>query len=232
MWWAALDAVAELAAPRCCAVCGDPGVSLCAGCLRALALLLVQPATPVRPDPPPPGFPDTWALTAYDGAVAAAIKAHKDHGRHDLTPVLAELLRHTVASVLAQRPPPGPVHVVPVPSSAASVRARGRRPLREITRAALRDDAIPVHDALRSTGRVRDQVGLSAAQRAANQHGAMRGDRRRRPGLVVVVDDIVTSGATLCEAHRALRSVGAADVLAVTLAATPRRRTTSPAGAP
>ncbi|HEY9524705.1 MAG TPA: phosphoribosyltransferase family protein, partial [Thermopolyspora sp.] len=70
---------------------------------------------------------------------------------------------------------------------------------------------------------VADQAGLSSPQRAANLVGAF-GTTSRVPGAVcVLVDDIVTTGATLVEAARALRAAGAVVPLAVTIAATRRR---------
>jgi predicted amidophosphoribosyltransferase len=80
---------------------------------------------------------------------------------------------------------------------------------------------------LRRRGRVRDSAGLAAAQRRANLAGpfAPAGTAPSR-GLLVLVVDVVTSGATLTEAASVLaraRSVHAAPVLAAVVAATPRR---------
>lgn len=74
--------------------------------------------------------------------------------------------------------------------------------------------------------RVADQAGLPGAERAANLAGALRVSRpaavlRRR---VVVVDDVITTGASLAEAARALEEAGAQVLAAATVAATPRRR--------
>ena len=68
-----------------------------------------------------------------------------------------------------------------------------------------------------------DQAGLDARARRANLAGAMRADTRRRRGIAVVVDDVVTTGATLAEASRALSIVGWTPHCAATIAATVRR---------
>ncbi len=78
------------------------------------------------------------------------------------------------------------------------------------------------------TGRVRDSAGLTVAQRRANLAGTVtaRAARVPRGALLVVVDDVVTSGATLTAAAAALGGTGGAGagpVLAAVVAATPRR---------
>jgi predicted amidophosphoribosyltransferase len=66
-----------------------------------------------------------------------------------------------------------------------------------------------------------DQVGLNAAQRQTNLAGAF-GARKIISGTVLLVDDVVTTGATLNSAARALRFAGAQRILAVALCGTPK----------
>jgi predicted amidophosphoribosyltransferase len=128
------------------------------------------------------------------------------------------------------------VLLVPVPSSAAALRVRGRDHVGELTAhavAELRAAGLAAGEArlLRRRGRVRDSAGLSAAARRANLAGSFEpaGDLSLRafPGaLLVLVDDVVTSGATLTEAAAALtatRRPAEVPVLAAVVAATPRR---------
>lgn len=226
-----LTALADLLLPRTCAGCGVPGAVLCRRC----ATLLARPC-PASPRRFPEGFPPTAAAGAYAGPVRPALIAFKERGRAELAGPLGAALALAVAAVVtaaAGRPAP-PVLLVPVPSTPAAVRARGRDHVRELTRRAeaeLRSAGLDARTAplLRRRGRVRDSAELSVAARRANLAGSFQVERRRaavpQGALLVVVDDVVTSGATLTEAAGALgRAIeGSAPVLAAVVAATPKR---------
>ena len=231
-------ALADLLLPRVCAGCGVPGAVLCAGCCA----LLTRPRL-AQPRRHLPGFPPTVAAAGYAGPVRPAVLAFKEHGRSELAGPLGAALALAVAAVLTGLPgaPDGPVLLVPVPSSAAAVRRRGRDHLAELADAAaeeLRAAGLPART-VRALGRapgrgVRDSAGLGALERQANLAGRFRA-RSLAAGLppsgrLVLVDDVVTSGATLTEAARALRSAGDTPrreedtpVLAAAVAATPRQ---------
>jgi predicted amidophosphoribosyltransferase len=230
--------LADLVLPRVCAGCGVPGGALCRRCGALLAVPHV--AAPRRF---PPGFPPTVAAGRYAGAVRPAVVAFKERGRAELARPLGTALALAVAAVLRGadvRPTTAtPVLLVPVPSSAAALRTRGRDHVRELVARATTELAaagVAVEEArlLRRTGRVRDSAGLSAAERRANLAGTFRLAAVPPAGAaVVLVDDVVTSGATLTVAARVLASglpAGAPPVLAAVVAATPRAASRSTVG--
>jgi len=225
-----LRAGLDLVLPNRCAGCRSPDVDepirhgLCASCHDELTGLDVVH-----------GFVGDVAvrsLGSYGGVLRRALLAYKERGRvtlrHDFGPRLAELVR-SVDQVHAGRR----VALVPVPSTLASSRSRGHDPVDALTTIAvksLRRQGYPVTvvRCLRHTRRVDDQSELTARQRRANLAGAfiVRGRYASRlPGVdVVVVDDIVTTGATAAEAVRAVEAAGGFVLGVVALASTPRHR--------
>ena len=223
-----LTALLDLVWPRSCAGCGRPGVSWCADC----AQLLSGPALRTRPVPGPPALPPVWTAARYDGPVRQAIVAWKDDGRHALSSALAVPLVAALRAAVRAGADGRPVWVVPMPSRRTARRDRGADPVRLLAAravAVLRREGWPllVVPALRHRRAVADQSGLDAAGRAANLAGALAVRPAVRPAAVgaacVLVDDIVTTGATLAEAASALRRAGAHPFGAAVVAATQRR---------
>ena len=223
-----LGAFLDLILPQRCAGCGALGGALCRSCTAALC---AAPA-PRRPCPAPAGLPVCWSAAEYAGVARRALLAYKERGRTALGPPLARALTAALTAALAAAwaaPPPGvPVTLVPVPGTRSARRARGHEPvarLAALAAAALRAAGRPVRTAplLVLRRRVADQATLGAAGRAANLAGALRAVPAARGAWCVPVDDIVTTGATLAEAARALRAAGARVPCAATVAATRRR---------
>ncbi|WP_106397615.1 ComF family protein [Actinocorallia populi] len=193
-------ALAELLLPARCAGCRVPGPPVCARCAARLA----GPGLAVAARPP------VWAVGAYEGALRSLVLAHKEKGRTALSGPLGRAL----AGLVASRWAPGPVLLVPVPSARRTVRRRGRDAtllMAGAAAAALREAGwaarcVPV---LRQRRGVAEQVGLGAAERRANLADGLRVARPVAGASVLLVDDVVTTGASLAEAGRALRAAGA-----------------------
>lgn len=209
-WWQDLT---DLVLPAECGGCGRPRTVLCPECRAALS---GDAPRRVRPVPEPPGLPVAHAAAPYENAVRATLLAHKERGALALAAPLGAALAGAVRAGL--REAGGirePVLLVPVPSARTAVRARGHDPARRIALAAageLRRTGTParVLGVLRQRRAVADQSGLNSRQRLDNLAGALvvadGGGRLLAAGRVVLVDDVMTTGASLTEAARAVRS--------------------------
>jgi predicted amidophosphoribosyltransferase len=194
----------QLLWPVSCPVCGA-ATSWCGGCRPdggTIVLVLPQVAPVV-------------AAARYEGGMAAVIRDWKLGGRCDLTAPLGAVL---VSATAALAVPGGRLWLAPVPVRPASRRRRGRDVIGDVVAAAARQ-APDLHMAacLRWRRTVADQVELGPAARSRNVAGAMAA-RHPPPGPIVVVDDVLTTGATVVEAVRALRAATAAPVAAAVLA--------------
>ncbi|WP_210594279.1 ComF family protein [Streptomyces sp. GESEQ-35] len=213
-WWQDLT---DLVLPAECGGCGRPRTVLCPECRAALS-----GAAPcrVRPVPAPPGLPTVHAAARYADEVRAVLLAHKERGALALAAPLGTALAEAVRAGLsrAQMRDSRSVLLVPVPSARGAVRARGHDPARRIALAAageLRRGEMParVVSVLRQRRVVADQAGLNSRQRLDNLTGALAvapgGARLLAEGPVVLVDDLMTTGASLAEAARAVRAATA-----------------------
>ncbi|GAA2344602.1 phosphoribosyltransferase family protein [Streptomyces caniferus] len=216
--------LAGLVLPVDCAGCGRPRTELCAECRRALARDGCG-ARRVRPWPSPAGLPRVWAGAPYADEVRAVLLAHKERGALRLAGPLGEVLAGAVRGL---RPGGGPHLLVPVPSARRAVAGRGHDPVRRTALAAARElrrsgVGARVLAVVRQRRAVSDQAGLSARQRLANVAGALevRGAAGRllTGRSVVLVDDLVTTGATLAEASRVVTAAGGRVIGAAVVAA-------------
>jgi predicted amidophosphoribosyltransferase len=208
-------AVADLVLGSSCAGCAGSAGLLCPACRHELdqpAKLLVRR----------PGGLAVVAKGIYGGSVRAVVLAHKEGGRLAVCRPLADALAAAVIDLLAAADcshdlSDRPTALVPAPSTRASTRRRGHDPLLRIARRTgvvvrRTGRACTVVPAVRHSRRVADQAGLGPAARLANVHGSMtvrRGAAALLAGrCVVIVDDVMTTGATIGEVARALRTAG------------------------
>lgn len=194
--------------PVPCAGCGAEGRALCGGCAGRLGVDL---ATQVLP-----GVGPVTAGLAYDGVARASILALKEHGATGLAAALAPPFAAAASAALAAHPEAVPVAV---PSSRTARRRRGYEPVRVLAARAGIQILSPFLPA-RPHG---VQKGLGVAERARNLETAFALSRPVAGMSVLLLDDVVTSGATLAAAATALRMGGADVVGAAVLAATARR---------
>ncbi|MEO6826961.1 MAG: phosphoribosyltransferase family protein [Microbacteriaceae bacterium] len=218
------DALAVIAPTRC-AGCQTEGRAVCQACLTQLRakprLIQIGTASP---------FP-VWAALEYRGVVRRLLLAFKDGGRTDAASALADPLRLAIAAALANatgdtvargdpvpsRAGPG-IELATIPSSRAAIRARGYRPVELLlARAGLR----AAHP-LAATRQAEDQAGLGLVDRQRNRAESLVVHRRLVGRSFLLIDDIVTTGATLLEARRAIEESGAVVHAAATIAFTRR----------
>lgn len=193
-----------------CAGCGIPETVLCGSCRAGIRPRVRELSTPQ-------GLP-VFAALSFESVAASCIRRLKDGGETLVAAPLGlalaaalDLARLRTASDRQQ------VSIVPVPTSRHAFRRRGYRVPELLLR---RAGEVPYRVLVQSARR--DQRGLDATQRVSNVRGTMRPRHAGDARDVIVVDDVMTTGATLDEAAAALESRGHRVVAAAVLAVTPR----------
>lgn len=215
---AAWITLADLVLSGRCLVCSEPAQTPGEHVCRSCRLPWQQ-----RPRQVLAG-PRVFAVHPYDRVAQRVILAVKEEGRRALEPLLAEAMAIAALPLLAATHEP--VLAVPVPSRASARRRRGADVLWSITLRSARlltSAGWPVYPMrlLAHQRTVRDQSGLDAVERSRNMGGSMCVRRstsmwefsRTRPmeiegATIMVMDDLVTTGATIREAIRVLSQVG------------------------
>ena len=142
-----------------------------------------------------------WAFAPYDGPHRNVLIAMKERGRRDLADFVGAVLGASISYLAAQGEVEHDITLVPAPTRAASRRRRGGDPVERVCF----KSGLSTFPCLQISSRTPDSVGQTAQQRKLN----MRVDLLRQPrGSVLIVDDVVTTGATISTSANVLRSAG------------------------
>ena len=210
----ACDVLLEATGPFCatCSLAAEPVPE--PHCRTCAEPRVAGPVCPRCVQHPPP-FSRTVAAFVHEGPVARAIHRFK----YEDQPLLARPLAAALAAAVRRLELDPGTRLVPVPLHGARFRARRYDQAALLAAAVGRNLRIPVAwSALLRVRATLRQVGLTDAQREANVSGAFRAVGPLRRARLVLVDDVVTTGATARAAASALRHAGAADVQVLVLA--------------
>ena len=187
--------LSQLIFPTRCFGCNKIGLDICAGCRREWIPHYYKT--------------HTNTLTVHSGIIYTAtaskiILAAKENGVQGADNLLIDAIIHVLGKA---RLDSRITSLVPVPSSKRSARRRGRSFIVDLTHSISANSGIRINDCLQVSRAVLDQSGLTKAQRISNINDAFS----LKPGAVlrgdaILIDDVVTTGATLGEAFRALNS--------------------------
>ncbi len=209
----------DLALPPVCAGCGREGDAICAACLPGVGGRVSLPAgTPLglAEGPPDPLLQLEWC-SPFTATTRRALHALKYDGERRLAGPLG-----AVVAERWRRAGAGGEVLVNVPVHEGRRRERGYDQAALIAQVAATALGLPFVPALERTRATTAQYRLDRRHRASNVHDAFAVRSGATAGIagrwVVLVDDVVTTGATLCEGARALLASGAVAVSAVTVA--------------
>ncbi|MCI8676023.1 MAG: ComF family protein [Atopobiaceae bacterium] len=234
LWRQVAQAAEELLWPTGCIACDQPGTLLCDQCQQQLAWVTQRWACPVC------GAPYGWlactecdrswesagcvSAFSYKGPAAALVTGYKDGHERRLAPVLASALACALdeASLCPGHPLPSLADfdgVTFIPSTAEAYRRRGFDPIEEVSRSLATIVDVPWVDTL-FHGPTQDQRTLGREDRAANVAFSFSTAASVEGATLLLVDDVITTGASVREATRALLCRGADKVWVASVART------------
>ena len=195
------DSLPRLPAETCCPHCALPNHG--------------EPCRACRLEPPP--VSTAAAFASYERGTVGLVGAYKFRGFD----ILAEPAGRRLAALAEERGLDDCDALVPIPSTRRRNRERGYDPAVLLARAAARVLGLPLSRLLARTRDTLPQSRLPAARRAANVRGAFAASARAAGRALLLVDDVVTTGATARAAAEALRRAGAKRVDLLAFARTP-----------
>lgn len=220
-----LESLVAAISPSICLGCGAEGTALCVTCTpvglkpfgsRCYACSRLSPGSETCRSCTRFGGPaHVWISEMYGGTAERLIELYK-YGSHRPA---GQVLAHKMADNLTVQTLPADCLLVPIPTATARVRERGFDHIALLTKLIAKQTGLEYSPALRRLGRTR-QVGAARRQRLSQ---AMEGYRLAKPGQIkrrhiILVDDVVTTGATLQATAKLLRRGGARRVDALVFA--------------
>lgn len=193
-----IDELLDLLLPTRCAQCDILGSAICSRCAADYQF---APAVAVRE-----GLIGLVAAK-YGANEQKVLHAFKENGQTSLAAFLAEPLAEILSPWAASVQSP---ILVPVPSSRENYKKRGFTPTKLLGKRVCREtsQSCVLVDALRFQRKVVDQAHLDSEARRGNLSGSMLSDSRVAGRQVIIFDDVVTTGATILEASRAVTAAG------------------------
>jgi predicted amidophosphoribosyltransferase len=189
--------LSHLIFPTRCFGCNALGISICTACRQEWIPHYYKTHI---------GLINVHSALLYTPTASKIILSAKESSLQGADELLVTAIIHVLDKA---RLDTGYFTLVPVPSSKQSQRRRGRSFIVELTKVISKRTGIGINDCLELSRRVSDQSRLTRVQRITNMQGAFS----LKPGSIlrgdaIVIDDVVTTGATLREATRALNSQG------------------------
>jgi predicted amidophosphoribosyltransferase len=201
-----LRSIQELIFPSRCIGCSALGLTICSTCRRHWHPHIYRTWSHSSPH-----FP-IYSAVPYSPVAGKVIFAAKENGLINADTLIASALIHALGYCIKEQ---GQGFLIPIPSRKAVARLRGRQFVADLSRKLSEETGLPIFENLRHTRVIRDQSSLDAKNRFININGALIAVKHLN-GKAFLIDDLVTTGATINEAARALREKGIEVAAAVT----------------
>jgi predicted amidophosphoribosyltransferase len=196
----------EIIFPSRCLGCGQLGLEICSSCRKSWHPHIYRQWSQHLPTYP------IYSAVTYSPIAGKVLLAAKENNLAIADQLIYKVLSHSLTFSLREI---GGDFLVAIPSRKSVARTRGRQFIATLASQLSAETGLPAFENLEHTRRVRDQSSLDAKSRFDNLDGAMK-SLNFLSGRAIVIDDLVTTGATLQEAVRALRNGGIEVAAAVT----------------
>ena len=211
-----LTEICDLFFPRYCPTCGKKIVGKDVICSECMAKV---PAVPASHEFSGRNwyFDGFFYRAHYSGIMGEIIRAYKYIPRMSLSHVLSDLF----LELFERFPPPNNSVITCVPITFDSLKTKGFDHVKRLSLEVSKKINVNFLDLLEVSHQMKSQVGLSPKERKAQiigKYGVIRKNLYKTSGIVVLLDDVFTTGATVNECSRVLKAEGASKILVYTLA--------------